>query len=134
MKTAAATAKALFEWLDIPINETTLKFHRDDPKTRKTCPGKKVKKDWFISLMAASSDTLVPVTPLFSAPSEESPIIDYVVQKKGYAVSTALKLLKVKNGVTTFNGAWIESARYDSKLQLTVAQVSELESDIAKYK
>ena len=134
MKNTAACAKALFEWLDIPINETTLKFHRDDPKTSKTCPGKKVKKDWFISLMTASSGAPAPVTPLFSMPSEESPIIDYVVQKKGYAVSTALKLLKVKNGVTTFNGAWIESARYDSKLQLTVAQVSELESDIAKYK
>lgn len=134
MKTAAACAKALFEWLDIPINETTLKFHRDDPKTRKTCPGKKVKKDWFVSLMTASSGAPVPVIPQFSMSSEESPIIDYAVQKKGYAVSTALKLLKVKNGVTTFNGAWIESARYDSKLQLTVAQVSELENDIAKYK
>ena len=84
--------------------------------------------------MTASSGAPAPVTPLFSMPSEESPIIDYAVQKKGYAVSTALKLLKVKNGVTTFNGAWIESARYDSKLQLTVAQVSELESDIQKYK
>lgn len=25
-----------------------IRFHRDDPKTSKTCPGKKITKDWFI--------------------------------------------------------------------------------------
>ena len=29
----------------------TIKFHRDDPKTSKTCPGEKVSKEWFISLV-----------------------------------------------------------------------------------
>ena len=132
MKVAAACAKALFEWLDIPINETTLKFHRDDPKTSKTCPGKKVKKDWFISLMRSSSDQSVAVTPLFSMPSEEVSIIDYAVKHKGYKSDAAIKALKVKNGVTTFNGVWIESARYDSKRQLTVAREHELDADINK--
>ena len=134
MKNAAAITKALFEWLDIPINETTLKFHRDDPKTRKTCPGKKVKKDWFISLVQSSSSQSTPVIPIFSMPSEEVPIIDYVVKHKGYKIDAAVKALKVKNGVTTFNGAWIESARYDSKLQLTVARAHELDADIQIYK
>lgn len=130
MKTAAATAKALFEWLDIPVNETTLKFHRDDPKTRKTCPGKKVKKDWFVSLVTASSGVAIPVTPLFSAPTDLVPLVNYVVQHKGYTTSAATKLLKVKNGMTTFNGVWIESARYDSKSQATIASSKELDSDI----
>lgn len=27
-------------------------FHRDDPKTSKTCPGKKIEKAWFLELMS----------------------------------------------------------------------------------
>jgi hypothetical protein len=34
----------------IPSKETVL-FHREDPKTNKTCPGSKVKKEWFLSLV-----------------------------------------------------------------------------------
>ena len=132
MKNTAACAKALFEWLDIPINETTLKFHRDDPKTSKTCPGKKVKKDWFISLMNASVGQNVSVTPLFSVPNDSVPIVEYVAQYKGYTTNEAIKLLKVKSGMTTFNGVWIESARYDSKTQCTLALKTELDADIPK--
>ena len=38
--------------------------------------------------------------------------------------------LKVKNGMTTFNGVWIESARYDSKSLCTLALQRELDSDV----
>jgi len=130
LKNTAAAAKALFEWLDIPVNETTLKFHRDDPKTSKTCPGKRVKKDWFISLMNSSVGQSAPVTPVFTPPVDLVPLIDYVVQHKGYTSSDATKLLKVKNGMTTFNGVWIESARYDSKSLCTLALQRELDSDV----
>jgi hypothetical protein len=130
MKNTAAVTKALFEWLDMPVNENTLKFHRDDPKTSKTCPGKKVKKDWFISLVQSSADKKTPVTPIFTPPTDLVPLIDYVVKHKGYEVAAASKLLVVKNGMTTFNGAWIESARYDSKSQTTLALQHELNADI----
>ena len=33
------------------IRDCTVNFHRDDPKTSKTCPGKLVAKDWFLSLV-----------------------------------------------------------------------------------
>lgn len=26
---------------------SAIRFHRDDPKTKKTCPGKKISKEWF---------------------------------------------------------------------------------------
>jgi N-acetyl-anhydromuramyl-L-alanine amidase AmpD len=33
------------------IKKDGILFHRDDPKTSKTCPGKKIKKDWFLNLI-----------------------------------------------------------------------------------
>jgi hypothetical protein len=130
MQTGAAATKALFEWLDLPINETTLKFHRDDPKTSKTCPGKLVKKDWFISLVKNSSSTATQVSPMFELSGKVVPIVDYAVKHKGYSAKAATAALKTKSGMTTFNGVWIESARYDTELQCTVALSSELDQDI----
>ena len=129
MKNAAATAKALFEWLDIPINEDTLKFHRDDPKTSKTCPGKKVKKDWFISLMQSNASAVTTPAP-HSIISTEVPVIEYIIKQKGYTLSAATKLLKTHKEITTFNGVWIESARYDPTLQVTLAATTELDADV----
>ena len=130
MKVAAATCKALFSWLDMPANESTLKFHRDDPKTSKTCPGSKVKKDWFLSLVHESALQPTTAPPMFALSEKEVPLIEYVVQHKGYSVGDATKLLKSRAGITTFNGVWIESARYDSALQKTLARSSELDSDV----
>jgi hypothetical protein len=31
-----------------------IRFHREDPKTRKSCPGKKVCKEKFVALVAAA--------------------------------------------------------------------------------
>jgi hypothetical protein len=132
MKNTAAITKALFNWLDMPVNENTLKFHRDDPKTSKTCPGKKVKKDWFISLVQGSEVKTAAPAPIFAIAGTEVSLIDYVVQHKGYDATAATKLLKVKNGMTTFNGTWIESARYDSQRATTLALNSELDADVPK--
>jgi hypothetical protein len=48
---AAKATKELASWLSITPSPTTIKFHRDDPKTRKTCPGTKVGKEWFLGLV-----------------------------------------------------------------------------------
>lgn len=49
---AAAATKVLLDWLKLKKSATTVLFHRDDPKTSKTCPGTEVTKDWFLSLIA----------------------------------------------------------------------------------
>lgn len=126
MQTAAITTKALFAWLDIPVNENTLKFHRDDPKTSKTCPGRHVKKDWFISLMK-NTPTVKP-----TANRAETSIIDFVIAFKGYDYNSAIKLLKTRSGMTYFNGIWLETARFDRQLKTTVADTSELNSIFRK--
>ncbi len=40
----------------LPANSLTIKFHRDDPKTNKTCPGTKVTKSWFVEMVKAEMD------------------------------------------------------------------------------
>lgn len=53
-QTAAAAGQILLEWLGLEASQLTVKFHRDDPKTTKTCPGKKVEKFWVLELMKAA--------------------------------------------------------------------------------
>lgn len=50
-KLAAQTTAALLIRMGKEANEKTINFHRDDPKTSKSCPGTRVKKDWFLSLV-----------------------------------------------------------------------------------
>jgi hypothetical protein len=130
MKNAAAATRVLLQWLDMPANEKTILFHRDDPKTTKTCPGRKVKKDWFVKLVQDSARSNKPVEKIFDMPHDRVNIVDYVVKEKGYSYDDATKALQVKSGLTHFNGIWIESAIYDSKSQKTTANSHELNSDI----
>lgn len=48
--TAAATA-ILLRRMGLPATGQTVLFHRDDPKTTKTCPGRLVAKEWVLSLV-----------------------------------------------------------------------------------
>jgi hypothetical protein len=48
---AADATRALLDWLGLPVNEKTVLFHRDDPKTSKSCPGKLVAKEWELGLI-----------------------------------------------------------------------------------
>jgi hypothetical protein len=50
LATTARTVKLLMAKFDIPI--TGIRFHRDDPKTTKTCPGRKITKGYFLDLVA----------------------------------------------------------------------------------
>jgi len=49
--TCAATA-ILLDKLGLPATERTVLFHRDDPKTSKTCPGKLVSKTEIVAQIA----------------------------------------------------------------------------------
>ena len=50
-KIAAQATAALLIHMGKEANEKTIHFHRDDPKTSKSCPGTRVKKEWFIALV-----------------------------------------------------------------------------------
>lgn len=48
---AAKSGAAILARLGIPINKNSVKFHRDDPTTSKTCPGSQITKEWILDLM-----------------------------------------------------------------------------------
>jgi hypothetical protein len=125
MKMAAGATLALGEWLDIPLNETTVKFHRDDPKTRKSCPGKKVDKAWFLSLVREARFAQLDQSTLDD--TEYVGVIEYAV-KKGISQAQAIRRLSSSKGMTFFDKIWIESARYNSAKQTTFAKASELDT------
>lgn len=57
---AAKAGAMVLERLGIPLNSNSVKFHRDDPRTSKTCPGSKVTKEWVINLMRDKSSPALP--------------------------------------------------------------------------
>lgn len=52
---AASASAELLRWLGLAPNEMTVKFHRDDPGTSKTCPGKRIQKPWVMGLIRERS-------------------------------------------------------------------------------
>ena len=56
------TSRILLDWMGIVPSEGTVKFHRDDPETNKSCPGRKVTKEWVLSLISAPSVRAVTLT------------------------------------------------------------------------
>jgi len=58
IETTAAAVACLLARLGKSANETTVKFHRDDPKTSKTCPGRKVSKAYFLGCVQRHSDII----------------------------------------------------------------------------
>lgn len=128
IKTTVAATKTLLNWLNLPATKNTILFHRDDHKTTKTCPGKKVDKDWFIDLV---NKTNVLSTPLPVASTVDG-VVDYVVRHKGYTLDEAKKLLRREGQMFFFGNDWLEGAYYATSAQRTVAPVKELELIIPK--
>lgn len=138
-RTAAQATKQLAEWLKIPVNESTILFHRDDPKTTKTCPGKKVQKDWFLGLVGAPIADPVPdktdkpdldVTLTskqwrFVGERWHIPVRAYLL-KKGVAESAIAANLKKKGNQFFYGTELLEGAFYDVETSSTWAPVHEL--------
>lgn len=49
LNTSFHCVAALLTKLRLQPNDDTILFHRDDPRTSKTCPGSAIDKDWFIA-------------------------------------------------------------------------------------
>ncbi len=127
-KLAADTTYLLLEWLELKPSTRTIFFHRDDPKTSKTCPGSKVQKEWFIDLVKAPEFNKKTIELI---PPEVAPVAQFVVTRKGYTYNDVKMLLKIKNKLVFFGEDWLEGAYYDQTRETTVAPVGELEA-IAK--
>lgn len=131
MLTTAAATKQILDWLGLPVNEKTVVFHREDGYTNKTCPGRKITKEWFLGLVR-SGPALTPVAPMVSpkpAKSEMVKVADYLRQNKVSEADITKGLVK-KGGLFLFEGHWLEGAYYDSVAGATVAPRSEIDEAI----
>jgi hypothetical protein len=124
----AESIKVIMEWLKLPINESTIRFHREDRKTNKTCPGNKITKKWLLRLIDTTFVMPDTIKPIVVSAIERLPVIDYVVKNCGYTENAAIKLLTTKKGMFFFGNDWLEGASYDTKLGTTIAPISELKN------
>jgi len=129
-KNAAAAARVLLDWLDLDANEETILFHRDDPTTKKSCPGAKVKKDWVLGLIARptapqGTETDKPDVGMswsswdFRGERWCVPVYKFLVAK-GISSATIISNLKSKGGKFFFGEELLEGAYYvrpDSSLK-----------------
>ena len=111
--TAASAVRSLQKWLGLP--KTAFNFHRDDPKTTKTCPGKKVTHEWFLKLIDDAATLTHPPDPP-----------EYVNVAK-FAEGHGRTEMPRREGKDVFIGSWrLETWRY-SETTGTEAIRSELE-------
>ena len=122
-QTATAATKMLLEWLNLPANDKTVLFHRDDPKTTKTCPGGKVQKTWVLDLIKNSGAKLSQL----EKPSNISfyPLAQ-ALKEKGYTDSEIKNGLKIISNKVFWRDTWLEKAYYDRSAQATLASQEEI--------
>lgn len=132
--TAALTVSAIFRWLEAPVAAwpSLVTFHRDDPKTNKTCPGLKVHKDWFLQLVESACivdrDVLAP-----DGGRPCSPVLSYLVEREvpqDYVTSNLTR----RDGRFYLGLDEIEGAYYDAASKLTMAPNSELQRWLKRWK
>lgn len=121
---AAACVNVLLKWLDIKADAKTILFHRDDPKTSKTCPGTKISKNWFLDMLLASPQGNAQDIDKIK---DFMPVLQYVIDNKGYDAAAAGKLIVKKSGMFYFGDDWLEGAYYDATKQCTMAPLKELQ-------
>lgn len=135
-KMAAATTAKLLRWLNLDSNYSTVLFHRDDPTTKKTCPGTRVQKPWVLDLIKSVTATPTQIKPVQNPIKEMQfvKVAEYLQNIKGYSpADITANLKRDSNGLFFFGKEWLENAYYDSKQEATIAPIKEL-YNIAKKK
>jgi hypothetical protein len=121
-QTAAAASRILLDWLGIEPSEQTVHFHRDDPKTTKSCPGRKVTKEWVLSLIAATAvrPAITTDKPDVGLPWQEwefrreqwcVPVLNFLVAK-GVPIGEVIASLSSRNGDFYYGTELLEGAYY----------------------
>lgn len=135
-KMAALTTRLLLDWLGLSPNENTVLFHRDDPATKKSCPGSLVYKEHVIGLIKSTvtyqldeqskPDVSIPWDQWKYAGNKWCvPVMAFMKANKVPA-DEVVKQLKSVSGLFFYGTELLEGAFYDSTNQTTWAPVNEL--------
>ena len=127
----ARITRLLLDWLVLPINEKTVLFHRDDPKTSKDCPGSQVSKDWIISeIKNAPTDTtyLRPIH-VHEEVIESKNFVPLAVtlRSHGFTDQQIKKSLRRKGKNFFWLDDHLEFAYYDKDTETTMVPLSEIQ-------
>lgn len=126
---AADAVATLLRW--ICRDSTCVNFHREDPKTSKTCPGTKVAKGWFLDMVngrlqeTEKSGALEPVAVRPALVFEED-FVPAMSWLKVRGISEALK--KTASGALMIGPHRIERHYYDKAQSSTYVSLRELEA------
>ena len=63
LRTSILAVAAILAKLGKPATSDTIHFHRDDPRTLKTCPGTNIDKGWFIDEVSKAMETATDEEP-----------------------------------------------------------------------
>jgi hypothetical protein len=136
MQTTASATRALFDWLGIKPTSKNLLFHRFDPKTTKTCPGTKVRHDWFLDLvLAATPRAARPLAETDTGGLTEVPrvsVVQYISDKTGMKASELAKMIRRDEaGLFYLGEQWLEDAVYSAEIGSTMVSVAEADEAAA---
>lgn len=126
----AETVRVLLKWLGIKKSKTAILFHRDDPKTRKSCPGQRIDKAWFLDLIPADieepsagdsrygkPDVGIPWNHWHFASEQWCVPLYAFMTARGVPAAEVLAKLKIKSGVLYYGEELINGGFYVPKNQ-----------------
>lgn len=134
----AGIVAELLAWMELEPTTQTVLFHRDDPKTSKTCPGVKVQKDWFVSLVKAAREPKPVEPPKWRVEEGELITTGYEVGgrvcvalgaflgQRGVSGETVASNLHRKDGAYFYGAEELEGAYFDKAIGATFAPVREV--------
>lgn len=127
----ARITRLLLDWLTLPINEKTVLFHRDDPKTSKDCPGSQVSKDWIIQeIKNAPKDTtyLRPIHVREEIIDDKNFVpIAATLKSKGFTDQQIKKNLRREGKNFFWLDDHLEFAYYNKQTETTMVPLSEIQ-------
>ena len=140
-KNAAEATKVVLNWLEKHASDETVFFHRDDPTTSKSCPGKKVTKPGVLNLIdqPLEVEPMEPTkkpTPSVKLAKDElrfegmhwvAPVRVFLA-KKGVSEEQIRERLKKRGKYFYYGEELLEDAYYDKEAQATWASLRELET------
>lgn len=124
-QTAAATVRVLLKWLGWKDSAAefanAVNFHRNDPKTTKTCPGQRVTRGFFLGLLNDAAKRLPQ-----NADTQLVPVVE-TLESLGVASGFAANAIWVDGtNVTRVFGQTLDHAVYDKAKKATLAPLEEL--------
>lgn len=131
--------RALLDWLNLPINEETVVFHRECKVTqrtsRKSCPGTKIDKKWVLDNIKQEAIPFAKTNLKEFFPVENPVVVSKnfvplaaTLKSRGFTDQQIKKNLRREGKNFFWLDDHLEFAYYDSKTETTMVPLSEIQN------